>query len=155
MSGFAQWLGATPLSIAIQKSDGLVAGLQAIHILMLGVVFVSMLMIALHALGRIRADQSPSEVWTRFAPWLFTGLAVMAATGVVLIIGEPVRQASALSFWLKMVLLVLAVAGVLRLRHRSSRPLAWAVIATWVVIVFLGRAIAYDVEVWGSWSLVN
>jgi hypothetical protein len=35
----------------------------------------------------------------------------------------------------------------------SSRLAAAAIIVLWIVIIFLGRAIAYDAEVWGSWSL--
>ena len=153
MVEFAHWLGSTPFSVAIQSHTWLVALLQAIHIIMIGVVFVSMLVIAMRVLGRMRADEPLEAVWSRFAPWLWTGLAVMAASGVLLIIGEPVRQANAFSFWVKMVLVALAVAGVLALRRRPSRPLAWSMIFIWVVIIFLGRAIAYDVEVWESWHL--
>jgi hypothetical protein len=30
---------------------------------------------------------------------------------------------------------------------------AVATVCMWLFIIFLGRAIAYDVEVWGSWHL--
>lgn len=153
MHAFAAWLGETSLSLAIQQRTWLVALVQAIHILALGVVFSSMLLIALRTLGRFRADESRDQVWARFAPWLWRALAVMAVTGLLLIVGEPVRQVSALSFWLKMGLLLLAVLGTLRLRQRESRALAGMVIACWIAIVFLGRAIAYDLEVWGGWHL--
>jgi hypothetical protein len=60
-------------------------------------------------------------------------------------------------------LLVVAVGSVLWLRRAlavqvgpepapGTRFVAGAVIALLVVIIFLGRAIAYDVEVWGSWT---
>lgn len=153
MHHFATWLGDTPLSLAIQQRTWLVALVQAIHILALSVVFSSMLLIALRSLGRFRADETPEQVWTRFAPWLWRGLAVLAITGLVLIVGEPVRQAGALSFWLKMGLLVLAVLGIRRLRTQPSTALASLVILCWIAIVFLGRAIAYDLEVWGGWHL--
>jgi len=153
MHGFAQWLGTTPLSAAIQSRTWLIALLQAIHILVIGIVFVSMLVIALRVLDRAWRDQPLEAVWKRFAPFLWTGLAVMAFTGFFLIVGEPTRQANAFSFWLKMVLVVLAVCGVLLLRRRPTRALAWTMIFIWVAIIFLGRAIAYDVEVWQSWHL--
>jgi len=44
---FAEWLGSTPLSVAIQSRLWLTPTLQTIHILMIGVVFVSMLSVAL------------------------------------------------------------------------------------------------------------
>jgi hypothetical protein len=54
--------------------------------------------------------------------------------------------------------------GVLRLRRAAAgvvqddastgtRFAATLVLLVWVAIIFLGRFIAYDAEVWGSWSL--
>lgn len=153
MFALAQWLGTTPLSQAIQTRTWLIALLQGIHILMIGLVFVSMLMIALRVLGRVRNDETVEDVWARFAPFLWGGLAVMIGTGLLLIIGEPERQAHALSFWIKMALVVIAVWGARMLRRRPTKDLAWFMILIWILIIFLGRAIAYDVEVWGTWHL--
>ena len=113
MFEFAEWLGSTPLSVAIQSRLWLTPLLQTIHITMVGIVFVSMLNVALRVLGQIRADEPLAEVWHRFAPWFWCALGVMAGTGLVLIIGEPVREATALSFWLKMSLIVIGVASAL------------------------------------------
>jgi uncharacterized membrane protein SirB2 len=160
---FANWLGFTPLSIGIQSLAWLTPLLQAIHILMIGIVFVSMLMIVLRVLDRAWQNEAFDAVWARFAPWMWNGLMVMAATGLVLIVGEPVRELTATSFWLKLALIAIGVAGVVWLHRtlaghvapefpRSTRVVAVAVIIVWVAIIFLGRAIAYDVEVWGSWT---
>ena len=43
MFEFAEWLGATPLSVAIQSRLWLTPLLQSIHIVMIGIVFVSIL----------------------------------------------------------------------------------------------------------------
>jgi hypothetical protein len=164
MFEFARWLGGTGLSQTIQSALWLTPLLQAIHIVMIGIVFVSVLMIVLRIHGRVRADEPFVQTWERFAPWLWCGLAVMAVTGIILGIGEPVRQASALSFWLKMSLIVIAVLSVLGLRRAvarvagptipaSTRFAATLVLLAWIAIIFLGRAIAYDVEVWGGLSL--
>lgn len=167
MFEFAEWLGSTPLSIAIQSRLWLTPLLQTIHITMIGIVFVSMLNVALRVLGKIRADESLAEVWHRFAPWFWTALGVMAGTGLVLTISEPVRQVSALSFWLKMTLIVIGVASALYFGRTvgvaasaaepapsgRTRFVAIATIVLWVAIIFLGRSIAYDVEIWESWHL--
>ena len=164
MLEFAKWLGTTPLSVAIQSSTWLTPLLQAIHILMIGVVFVSMLMIALRVLGVARNDESFDATWQRFAPWMWRGLLVMVLSGFVLIIGEPYRQAAALSFWLKMTLLLVAVLSVSGLGRTLAgraagsfatgpRLAAAAIIMVWIAIIFLGRAIAYDTEVWGALHL--
>lgn len=155
---FAQWLQSTPLSVAIQSTSWLIPLLQSIHIVMIGVVFVSVLLLVLRVLGVARADEQPAAVWARFAPWLHRGVGVLALTGVVLIISEPVREFTALSFWLKMLLLALGIASIaglgasLRRNASASRPLAVVTLLLWMAVIFLGRAIAYDVEVWGALS---
>src|SRR5690606_16336139 len=143
--------------------------IQSIHILMIGVVFVSILMIALRVLERTRVDQAFADVWRRFAPWTWTGIAVMTITGALLVVAEPVREFTSLSFWLKMALLAVGVASAAAFR-RSLRPIlvsgdhahefppgiklgAVVTVALWLAIIFLGRAIAYDVDIWGAWSL--
>lgn len=167
MLEFAEWLQATPFSVAIQSTLWLTPLLQTIHITMIGIVFVSMLSVALRVLGQIRADEPLADVWRRFAPWFWSALGVMAATGLVLSISEPIRQASALSFWLKMSLLAIGVISALAFGRAirsaagaahpvssgKARVVAVATILLWVAIMFLGRWIAYDVEIWESWHL--
>jgi len=164
---FAEWLGTTPLSVAIQSTLWVTPTLQSIHILMIAVVFTIVLVLALRVLGRVRADEPLGEIYARFAPWFYSALCVMFLTGVVLSIGEPVREARALSFWIKMSLVVVgivtstifgrtvraAAASGGHVYSSRARVVAVATVAMWLFIIFLGRAIAYDVEVWGSWHL--
>lgn len=167
MRELAEWLQATPVSVTIQSVRWVVPLLQSIHILMIGVVFVSILMIALRVVGRMRADEPFAAVWGRFAPWMWGGLVVMALTGAMLVMGEPVREFTALSFWLKMALLAIGVTSTVAF-GRSLKPATLgagpefsaaaktasvAIVVLWLAIIFLGRAIAYDKEVWGSLSL--
>ncbi len=167
MDDFAAWLHATAFSQTIQSVRWIVPLLQSIHIVMIGLVFVSSLCIALRVLGKLRADEPFSAVWGRFAPWLWSAFFVMLVTGVLLIVGEPAREFGALSFWLKMGLVVIAVVvttalgGLMKSApHDAStplrgpaRPAAMGLVVLWLAIIFLGRAIAYDIEVWGSHSL--
>jgi hypothetical protein len=37
----------------------------------------------------------------------------------------------------------------------GAKAVAAGIVVVWLAIIFLGRAIAYDVEVWGSLSLHN
>jgi uncharacterized membrane protein len=169
MIEFAEGLQASPMSVALQSVGWAIPLIQSIHILMIGVVFVSILMITLRVLELVRVDQTFGDVWRRFSPWIWSGLVVMAVTGVLLIIAEPVREFTSLSFWLKMGLLVVGVVAAIAFR-RSLAPAAMtqhhefefsagtkagavATVGLWLAIIFLGRAIAYDVEVWGSLSL--
>jgi uncharacterized membrane protein SirB2 len=126
MFEFAEWLGSTPLSVAIQSRLWLTPLLQTIHITMIGIVFVSMLSVALRVLGKMRTDEPLAETWHRFAPWFWAALGVMAGTGLVLAVGEPVRQVTALSFWLKMSLLAIGIASALYFGRTVSQAAAGA-----------------------------
>jgi hypothetical protein len=161
---FAKWLQFTPMSLWVQSHTWITPTIQAIHVLMIGVVFGSVMMIALRVLGRMRADEPFAVVWRRFAPWLWSGLAVLAVTGLILIIGEPVREFTAKSFWAKMVLLALGIVSVLSFHRtlgaatdsgsrafvfaRGQKAVAVGTLVVWALIIFFGRAIAYDGEVW-------
>jgi uncharacterized membrane protein len=157
---FGHWLQTTPFSLGIQTNLWITPLLQSIHIVMIAVVFWSVLMIALRLLGRMRADEPFADVWRRFAPWIWAGLVVLAITGALLTVGEPVREFSAKSFWIKMALIVIGILGVVSFRgafgasrqtgefSTTARAAAVATIVIWTLVIFFGRAIAYDAEVW-------
>jgi hypothetical protein len=165
---FAEWLQATPFSVAIQSTLWLTPLLQTIHITMIGIVFVSILVVALRVLGSMGTDEPLPTVWRRFAPWFWGALGTMAVTGLVLSISEPVRQVTALSFWIKMALLAIGISSALYFGRSvaaasavapigdaggRARVAAVATILLWLAIIVMGRSIAYDVEVWGPLHL--
>ena len=167
MAQLGQGLEESALSQAIKGVDWIIPLVQSIHIVCIGVVFVSSLMIALRVMGRMRADEPFPAVWNRFAPWRWGGLVVMVVTGIILVIGEPMREFTALSFWLKMTLLAISVISTFVFGRTfgpaarqpaatfssGAKLAAGGILMLWLAIIFLGRAIAYDVEVWGSLSL--
>jgi hypothetical protein len=169
LESLAQELQSSRFSEVLQAVSWVVPTLQAIHILMIGVVFVSILAVALRVLGRVRAEEPLLRVWRRFAPFIWTGVVVMAATGLLLTIAEPVRQVMTLSFRIKMLLVLIGVvsavafgrkvaraaAGPEQAESSGMRGAALATVALWLAIIFLGRAIAYDDSIWGSWSPVH
>ena len=151
MQRFAEWLGQTGPSLAIQTNEWVIPTVQSLHIVAIGVVVGSALMIALRVLGYAAPDQTLAETTSRFGPWVSWGLAALLLTGVVMVVGEPERELLAFSFWLKMMLVVLGAAATFMLQRRSSRALAVMTLLIWTSVVVLGRLIAYD-YVWGSWS---
>src|SRR5690606_23133085 len=68
-------------------------------------------------IGWVRTDEPFGAVVNRFAPWIWGGLAVMLATGLILILAEPVREFSSTSFWSKMTLIVIGVASAVMFRR--------------------------------------
>ena len=168
MQRFAEWLSTTFLSIFIQNHNSwAIPTIQSIHIVGIGVVLGSVLMIDLRILGWAEMDQTLRQTASRFAPWLTGALCLMLATGILMVIGEPVRELVSFSFWLKMFFvavgaLIAAFFQITLRKHeqqweqtlvhrRSIKLLAILAFLIWVCIIILGRLIAYD-HVWGSWS---
>jgi len=124
-------------------------------------------MICLRILGWAGLDQTLRQTTSRFGPWLTSGLCVMLGTGILMIVGEPVRELVTFSFWLKMFLVAVSTLiavifqRALRKNERlweevlvnrmSIKSMAILAFVIWACIIILGRLIAYD-HVWGSWS---
>ena len=104
MKQFAEWLSTTFLSVFMQKHNGwVIPAVQSIHIVGIGVVLGSVFMIDLRVLGWAGMDQTLRQTTSRFGPWLTAALCVQLTTGILMVIGEPVRELVTFSFWLKMV----------------------------------------------------
>ena len=168
MKQFAEWLSTTAPSVFIQNHNAwVIPTIQSIHIVGIGVVLGSVFMIYLRILGWAEMDRTLRQTTSRFGPWLTGGLYLQLATGIPMVIGEPVRELVTFSFWLKMFLVaVITLIAVIfqrsvrknelrwediLVKRRSIQGLAILTFLIWACIVILGRLIAYD-HVWGSWS---
>ena len=123
---FAEWLSTTSPSVFIQNHNSwVIPAIQSIHIVGIGVVLGSVFMIDLRILGWAGLDQTLRQTTSRFGPWLTGGLYLMLVTGILMVIGEPVRELVTFSFWLKMFLVavstVFAVAFQISLRKHERR----------------------------------
>jgi hypothetical protein len=165
---FAEWLSTTFPSLFIQNHNSwVIPTIQSIHIIGIGVLMGSVLMVDLRILGWAGMDQTLRQTTSRFAPWVTGALCLQLATGLLMVIGEPVRELVTFSFWLKMFFVVIGtlIAIIFQVsirKHKqrweetllNRRSIKWLAIVTfliWVCIIILGRLIAYD-HVWGSWS---
>lgn len=165
---FAEWLSTTFPSLFIQNHNSwVIPTIQSIHIIGIGVLMGSVLMVDLRILGWAGMDQTLRQTTSRFAPWVTGALCLQLATGLLMVIGEPVRELVTFSFWLKMFFVVIGtlIAIIFQVSIRkheqrweetlvNRRSIKWLAILTfliWVCIIILGRLIAYD-HVWGSWS---
>jgi len=168
MKQFAEWLSTTSPSIFLQNHNSwAIPAIQSIHIVGIAIVLGSVFMIVLRLLGWAAMDQSLLQTASRFGPWLTNALWLMLVTGILMVIGEPVRELITFSFWLKMFLVALAtVIAIVFQRSLRKYEQHWEEILVkrgttkffavltfliWAGIIILGRLIAYD-HVWGSWS---
>jgi hypothetical protein len=161
LDDFIHWLGATPASLAIQKIFWVIPTVQTVHILAISVVLTSMAMFDLRLLGLAGTRNSIAAFSRRFMPWLWGALIVLAASGCILIIGEPKRSLGNVAFQLKMCMLATAIAVTLGFQAMLKRDLARGSadlvpahaiaakvtgllsLALWVGIAVAGRLIAY------------
>ena len=97
-------------SVFIQNHNAwVIPPIQSIHIVGIGVVLGSVFMIYLRILGWAGMDQTlrqTSEPVRSLADGGACGC--MLATGILMVIGEPVRELVTFSFWLKMFLVALS-----------------------------------------------
>jgi len=168
VKAFAVWLSTTAPSVFIQShSAWTVPILQSIHIVCIGVVVGSILMINLRILGWAGTERTLRQTHSRFSPWQTWGVVALLVTGLLMLVGEPVREIVSFSFWAKMVLILLGSGAAVVFeraldRHEAEwdarggaasglQPLALATLAIWVLVMVMGRLIAYD-HLWGPLS---
>jgi hypothetical protein len=160
LQDFSKALYATPVSTGIRETAGVIPTTQSLHILAIAVVIGSALVMELRLAGVLATDESPQAVVRRYLGWLWAGVAVLVATGTILVVGEPNRVLSNPLFWTKMGLIVFAAAFTLLFRYpilrpqfpsgqarpaALARPLAWVSLLVWVAVIFCGRWIAYAI----------
>lgn len=149
---------ATAFSQFIQRTHGVIAGIQMVHIICLACVFALGLALALKLAGRGFDSESLESLSRRFVPaiWIFVGL--LLVTGTLLIIAEPIRSLPKPVFYVKMALIMLAltmtsaIAGWARRAQRgggaellgkTGKAVAVLYMLVWCSIIVAGRMIAY------------
>jgi hypothetical protein len=168
LNEFAVWLSQTYPSVLIQTHNSwVIPTIQSIHITGIGIVLASVFMMDLRILGLAGRDQTLHQTTNRFGPWLMWSLVVLLVTGVLMVVGEPVRELVTFSFWFKMFLVafgtVVAAIFLKTLKRNDQRwedaltnrfPIRLMAVFTflvWLAVIVLGRLIAYD-HIWGAWS---
>ena len=88
MAQLSQWVGSLPLSLVMRRITWLVPMLQTVHILSVGIVLSSVVMIDMRLWGASRSGTAIT-CSERFMPWMWTALAVATLTGIALMLGSP------------------------------------------------------------------
>lgn len=136
----------------LRTVPGLPPIVQTLHLLSVAIVLGSIVVLSLRVLGWAAPSQAPEEMSRRLAPWTWTALPVLVASGFVFVVARPQRYFSNPMFGLKVALLVPALAltallyGLVRrpaANRTVTRVVALASLAAWVCIILAGRWIAY------------
>lgn len=150
------WIDTLPLHDTIRDVSWIVPSVQTIHILAVSVIMASSLILSLRLVAVTGTDWSPMQWTLRLKGWLWWALVALLLTGIVMILGEPERTLGNLTFQVKMVALIVAIALVSTLfrRLRAAGPgqdiemvdrvIGVALVLVWSFIVLAGRWIAYS-----------
>jgi hypothetical protein len=148
-STFATWIrGEVPYSTYVFPV------VVTLHTLGMGFLAGGSAAIALRILGV--APRVPIAPMARFLPLIWFAFAVMAVSGVLLLIGYPTKAFTNPIFYLKLCLIALAIwlvhriaVAVLRSTNVDPQPgprakaLALASLLSWIALIAAGRLLAY------------
>ena len=147
------WLSSTSLSQLIQTTSWAIPAIQVVHIICLATLFALALNLALRIAGRGLAAEPLASLANRFVPTMWICLVLLFISGALLILAEPFRTITNPVFYLKMSLLVVAIAltlwlaSVARRQPEAPRPIHVAAatlsMLVWAGIMIAGRYIAY------------
>lgn len=155
----ANWLSSTSLNAILGTHLWVTPAVQTIHILAIALIMSAILLTDLRVLGAIGQDVPTRQFSARYLPWIGAALLTLLLSGTVLIVGEPHRSLGNQIFYLKMGLLILAIAVTAAIhwpvlyqqdfwrplgRRIALRSLAVLSLGIWISIVFAGRWIAYS-----------
>ena len=115
---FSLSLSDSSFSLWLQDHFFAIPAFQTLHILGIAVLFSSSLLMGLRVLGVSGRDQNLEAAYRRYRPWIWSSLAVIIFSGVILVIAEPVRNLTNPVFWTKMTLLV--VGALRKLKPEAS-----------------------------------
>jgi hypothetical protein len=104
-----EWLQHTYLAETIRHSATIIATLEIVHLIGLTLFLGAILMVDATLLGHGIGSYPVSRIARQLNRWTVAGLAVMFATGPFLLISEAERAYKTPVFWIKMLLLAIAL----------------------------------------------
>jgi len=149
-----EWCEATALGAVVRESLWMFPVIEAVHLLALGVLGGSLLLVDLRLLGLGLTGQTPADLLGYARPWLIFAVGVLVLTGGLLFLSEALKLYYSRSFWVKMITLPLALTFTFVVRNRwvrtgvdspwRSRLTGALSLALWFTVAAAGRWIGYS-----------
>jgi len=148
-----EWMQHTYVGESIRHSATCIALLEIVHLIGLTLLIGTILMVDLSLLGRGIGNHAVSRIARELNNWTVAGLAIMLASGPLILFSEAVRCYKTPAFWIKMALLAIAVAFHFTVHRRvtlaeppaprgTARVVAGLSLALWVGVALAGKGIA-------------
>ena len=160
ISRLAEWLAATPGSVALHESLYAYTWIETAHVIGITLFVGTIAMVDLRLLGLGWRGVPVSQMTSRILPWTVAGFVLMLATGLALFYAIPVRTWHSVWFRTKMLLLLIAAVNIWVFHRRvqrdrarwdgapvpplSARISAAVSLTAWVAVIVTGRMIAYN-----------
>jgi uncharacterized protein DUF6644 len=159
LKAFCGWCDNSFFGSAVRNSRWLFPFVEIFHLLALGVLGGTVLLINLRALGlRFRRDPV-SQLARELQPWMIGSLGVMLASGFLLFSSEAMRMYFNLAFRFKMAFLLVAILFTFTLYRKMTlsqetrvsqlrlKLMALLSLVLWSGVALGGRAIGYTRQV--------
>jgi hypothetical protein len=159
LAAFLQWLAASALATKIRDSLLLFPLLESIHVLGLGLVFGTILVLDLRMLGLASTHRPFQRVASDILKWTWAAFALTALTGSLMFLTNAPVYFHNSYFRAKMLLLLLAGVNMFIFERTTGlrahqwgespsappagRAAAAVSIALWVAIIVMGRLIGF------------
>lgn len=148
-----EWAQHSYLGETIRHSATLIASLEIIHLIGLALLLGTILMVDLSLLGLGIGRHPVSQIARELKGWTIAGLAIMLASGPLILTSEAIRCYKTPAFWIKMLLLATAVTFHFTLHrrvtladpavsHLDARMVAGVSLALWIGVALAGKGIA-------------
>ena len=152
---FAQWCDDSFFGAGVRNSVWLFPFIEILHLIGLGVLGGTVLILNMRLLGFQFRSEPVSELAKDVQPWMRGGLAVMLISGFFLFSSESVKMYGNPAFRIKMAALLAAIIFTFTLHRKatmsdlSEMPHLWPKLAAmislalWSTVGLAGRAIGY------------
>lgn len=153
----ASWLAQSPMNAIVNGSTWIFPTSETLHFLGLILLFGSLLIMDLRILGYAKA--LPLKAVMAFTPFTILGFAINLATGIIFLFADPMRYFPNLSFQLKVICIIGAMANVLYFKYvihpkierdgdaaamrADAQFVAAASLILWTLVIVFGRLIPY------------
>jgi hypothetical protein len=149
------WLELSTLGEFVAGSSWLFPVIEAGHLIGLGLLGGSVLVVDLRLLGFGLATRTPIYVLNQAKPWFVAAILIQFSTGIPLFVSEALKCYWSYAFWVKMGALVLALLYTFGVRNRivTSRPdlapwqmrvLGGCSMVLWLTVAAAGRWIGFS-----------
>lgn len=156
---FCTWLSGTDFSVWLREAPYPYPVLLIIHLMTLALFGALAILLNLRVLGLVLPRAPITYVLQQSRPWKWTALALLTISGLLIAASDPLEYYGNRMFWISLGLLALAAVNAWYFATRTCRTIAlwdtaerapsaarwwaWSSLGLWIVLIFVGRAIAF------------